>query len=105
MDVKGYFRKVRDLESAIAERFVVVVSKTTVDGGKEGIVSEVPKFVGCQLVVEGRARIASPEEAEQYRADQRAACEEFERTREDDRGTWVRATRDTRSTNPRSSKN
>lgn len=103
MDVKGYFRKVRELESSIADRFVIVVSQTTVDGGKEGIISEVPKFVGCQLVVEGRARIASPEETESYRAEQRAAYEEFERLRDGDRGTWVRASREAKT--PKAGKN
>lgn len=103
MDVKSYFRKIRELESSIADRFVVVVSRATVDGGQEGVVSEVPKYVGCQLVVEGRARLATPEEGEQYRTEQRAAYEEFERTREDGRVTWARPSGKTAG--PKSSRN
>lgn len=90
MDVKNYFRKIRDMEASIEDRFLVVISNATVDGGQAGIYSEVPRFVACQLVVEGRARLASAEEAEQYRVEQRAAFEEFERTREDNRGNLSR---------------
>lgn len=90
MDVKSYFRKIREMEASISERFLVIVSKATVDGGQEGVYSEVPRFVACQLVVEGRARIASTDEAEQYRAEQKLVCEELERNKEDNRGTFNR---------------
>jgi hypothetical protein len=70
MDLRGYYRRIRDLESTIEAKDVVVVSLSTPDGGAEGIVTEVPKRVGCQLTVEGKARLASAAEAESFRKSQ-----------------------------------
>lgn len=77
MDIRGYFKKIRDLEASVPDRFVVIVSKATVDGGREGVVTEVPRYVGCQLVVEDRARFASTEEANEYRGVFAESAEEI----------------------------
>ncbi|MGE5486595.1 MAG: hypothetical protein ACM3ZB_02095, partial [bacterium] len=50
-----------------------VVSLATSDGGKEGIRSEVPRAVAARLIVERRARLATPEEAEAFREEMREA--------------------------------
>jgi hypothetical protein len=67
MDLKGYFKQIRDLEASLHEKDLVVVSHSTTDGGKPGIMTEVPRLVACQLVVEGRARLATAEEANRFR--------------------------------------
>lgn len=67
MDLRGYYKRIRDLESTIEAKDIVVVSLATPDGGAEGIVTEVPKRVGCQLVVEGKARLATAGETEDFR--------------------------------------
>jgi hypothetical protein len=82
MDLKGYYKRIRDLESTIEARDIVIVSLPTPDGGAEGIVTEVPKRVGCQLVVEGKARLASAEEAEAFRKSNFEAQQAAERASE-----------------------
>lgn len=67
MDLKVYYRKLREVEAGIAEEYPIVVSRETADGGKEGVYSEVTRAVAARMLVEGRARLASPEEAAEYR--------------------------------------
>ncbi|WP_321474487.1 hypothetical protein [uncultured Paludibaculum sp.] len=72
MDLKSYFRKVKDLERKYQERDIYVVSIATQDGGKDGVLTQVSRRVGCQLMVEGKARIANEQEVAQFVADQAA---------------------------------
>jgi hypothetical protein len=81
MDLKGYYRKVRELEATMTERDVLVISLPTPEGGKEGEATEVPKLVGCQLIVEGKARQATAEEIRGFRKRQQEALEALERER------------------------
>ena len=78
MDLRAYYRKVREVEASIAEDHVVVVSLATPEGGKAGVRTEVPKGIAAKLVAEGRARLASQEEGEEFRAANRQAKERFE---------------------------
>lgn len=84
MDLKVFYQKLRALEQEIASPHVVVVSHATPDGGKAGRKSEVSRAIAAGLVLEGRARLATAEEAAEYRAEitealqmaqQRAAAE------------------------------
>ena len=53
-------------------------SLPTPDGGKAGIITQVPKRLGCQLIVEGKAQLASEAEVEAYersQAEKRAVIE------------------------------
>ena len=75
MDVKGYYRRVREIEASLPAGDVVVVSLETPDGGRAGVATEVARFNAAQLVVEGRARLASREETEAYKEELRAALE------------------------------
>jgi len=78
MDLKKYYQELNELEGTIAGKDVYVVSWSTPDGGKAGIITHVPRRVGCQLVIEGKARLASAEEIEAYEREQgvrRAALE------------------------------
>ncbi|HLH41379.1 MAG TPA: hypothetical protein VKV74_00235 [Bryobacteraceae bacterium] len=82
MDLKVYYQKIREIEASIAEPFVVVVSRATEDGGKAGVRSEVARRLAAKLIAEETARLASEEEAAQFRAEVerqwRAAAEEEE---------------------------
>ena len=59
MNLKSYFHKIREFESSIVEPFVVLVSHETSDGGKEGLLTEVPKAVAAKMIADGRGRLAS----------------------------------------------
>ncbi|MGC9969380.1 MAG: hypothetical protein ABSE56_02200 [Bryobacteraceae bacterium] len=67
MDLKVYYQKMRQIEAALGEAHVVVVSQETPDGGRAGVRTEVPRLVAAKLIVEGRARLATAEEASEYR--------------------------------------
>lgn len=75
MDLRQYFRKLRDIEAAMVEAYQVVVSLETPDGGKAGIVSEVSRANAAKLVVEGRAVLASEEQKQALIAAKKAAKE------------------------------
>lgn len=70
MDLKRYFKKVSELEETIAGRDVHIVSLSTADGGVEGVVTHAPKRVACQLVTEGKARLAEADEVELFELEQ-----------------------------------
>lgn len=80
MDVKSYFKRIRELESQLTEGDHVVVSLKTADGGREGVKSEVPREIACRMVVEKRARLANEDEREQYHGEQAEARASFEQT-------------------------
>jgi hypothetical protein len=66
MDVKQYYRKIREAESRIIEDFPLVVSLETADGGKAGVVSEVSRGNAAKMMVEGRAALATEEQKQAY---------------------------------------
>ncbi|MGH9632518.1 MAG: hypothetical protein ACRD7E_29785, partial [Bryobacteraceae bacterium] len=73
MDVRAFFHKVRQVEATIVESHVVVVSLETPDGGRPGVMTQVSKPAAARMIVEGRARLASKEEAETFRYDAQEA--------------------------------
>jgi len=66
MDLRHYYRKIREMESNITDEYPLVVSFETGDGGKSGICTEVPRRLAAQKIVEGSARLATAEEKEGY---------------------------------------
>jgi hypothetical protein len=78
VDIKQYFRKIREAEATISENFPVVISRETSDGGKAGIPTEVSRSTAAKMIVEGCAVLASEPQAAEYRAQQRAAKEAFD---------------------------
>src|SRR6185437_9596806 len=78
MDLRAYYRKLREVEGTISEEHVVLVSNATSEGGKAGVRTEAPKAVAAKLIAEGRARLANPEEAEEFRSAIRLAKEKFD---------------------------
>jgi hypothetical protein len=74
MDLQAYYNKIRVIEQSIMEIFALVVSLHTADGGKPGVVTEVPKRLAAKMVVDGTARLASAEETHEYRGRQEEAA-------------------------------
>ncbi|MBK5293255.1 MAG: hypothetical protein JJE04_16470 [Acidobacteriia bacterium] len=85
MDLRLYYRKIREIEQSIPEQYAVVVSMDTPDGGKSGIRTEVLRLTAARMVVEGKASLASEKDAaafyEGIREARRIAEEEAARER------------------------
>ena len=69
MDLREYFQKIRKLEAEIEEPFVVVVSRTTPDGGKAGVLTDVPRVLAAKMIADEKADLASAEDAAKFRAE------------------------------------
>lgn len=81
MDLKAYFRKVREIESTIEGDYAIVVSLETSDGGRPGQMTEVTKQVAARLIMDGKARLAGSDESRDFY--QAIACERDEVIRRD----------------------
>jgi hypothetical protein len=66
VDLRQYFKKIRDTESGLADSFPLVVSLETSDGGKAGTISEVSREQAAKLIVENCARLANEAEKKAY---------------------------------------
>jgi hypothetical protein len=75
MDLRAYYQKVRETEAGMKSPHVVIVSLATPDGGKPGVVTEVPTPIGARMVVEGAARQATQDEIHSFRDQQTTAKE------------------------------
>src|SRR5580704_11667977 len=73
MDLRAYYQKVREAEAGMTSPHVVIVSLATPDGGKPGVVTEVPTPIAARMVVEGGARQATEAEIRVFREQQTAA--------------------------------
>lgn len=73
MDLKRYYQKIREVESTIAGAFALVVSVETAEGGKAGALTEVVRRVAAKMVVDGAARLATPEETQRWQDAQAEA--------------------------------
>ncbi len=80
MDVRQYFRKVREIEAALSEEYPVVISLETGDGGKAGLLSEVTKLNAAKMLVEGRAALATEDQRKQYFDQRDSAKQAADRT-------------------------
>lgn len=81
MDLRQYYKKLHELESKMPEAHVLVVSLDTGDGGKEGVITEVPRRNACQLILEGRARRADQNEEDEFRTQESQQRDEFQRSK------------------------
>lgn len=81
MDIRAYFQKLRETERSIVAESVVVMSQQTSDGGKAGRLIEVSREVAAQHIVEGRARLATDSESEEYRSEMEQARSKAEQQR------------------------
>lgn len=66
MDLRAYYKKIREVEAGLATPYVVLVSLETPDGGKAGVMTEVPRSTAAKQIVEGRAHLASDEATEAF---------------------------------------
>ena len=66
MDLKAYYRRIRELERGFETDHATVVSLETPDGGKAGVKTEVPSHVAARMIVEGRARAATEQEIKEF---------------------------------------
>ena len=81
MDLRVYYRKLREVESALSGSFIVLVSVATPDGGKAGVLTETTRHVAAKQIADGRARVATEEEAATYHSEnlrKRRELTEFE---------------------------
>ncbi len=79
MDLRAYYKKLREVESQLPGRFVVVVSLETSDGGKGGVMTEVVRLTAAKQILDGRARLADDQESGTFHArnqEARQAAEE-----------------------------
>ena len=67
MNVKAYYQKIRELERTLADSFVVIVSHDTPDGGRGGLLTEVPKHLAARMIADERAHLASEDATLQFR--------------------------------------
>jgi len=76
MNLQQYYRRIRDCEEGIASQDAWVVSEATADGGRDGVLSEVPRRVAARLIVDGLGRLAAGEEIERElaRRESRRPC-------------------------------
>jgi hypothetical protein len=82
MDLKAYYRKIREIESGIAEEYPVVKSLATPNGGRPGHLTEVTRPVAARMLAEGLVEVASAEEARGYRKQIAIAQQAEEERRE-----------------------
>ena len=66
MDLRAYYKRVREMECTIATPFVVIVSVETHDGGKAGVLTEVTRHIAAKHLAEGKARVATDAEASAF---------------------------------------
>jgi hypothetical protein len=66
MDVKTYYRKLREIEAILPDE-TILISKETAEGGRAGRFTEATRAVAARLIVEGVAEQASETDAERFR--------------------------------------
>lgn len=76
MDLKAYYRKLRQLEADLLGPDVVVVSNPTPDGGRAGVLTETPRHIAARMILDGIARLAMEAEAALFREQEAEAKRE-----------------------------
>ena len=67
MDLRAYYRKLREIEKSLPSDFVIIKSIATPDGGQAGLLTEVARNIAAKMVADGTAELAGPEETEAFR--------------------------------------
>ncbi|MBM3734880.1 MAG: hypothetical protein FJW39_03765 [Acidobacteria bacterium] len=78
MELREYYRAIRAMEESIQQPWVITVSFTTGDGGRAGVMTEVSRATAAKMIVESRARLASDDEASEYRESIRESRQRIE---------------------------
>jgi hypothetical protein len=79
MDLRAYYSRIREAEDSLSGDRFVTVSLATPEGGKAGVRTEASRTITARLIVEGRIRVATKEEADDFYETHRAAKERHER--------------------------
>jgi len=69
MDLQIYYKKIREAEDSLKDPAVLLVSLETPDGGKAGVRTETPRRIAAKMIVEGAARLATPQEAREFQEE------------------------------------
>lgn len=69
MDLRSYYRKLRDIERSLRDEYVVVRSLATADGGIAGRLTEVAREVAARMAADGLAEVAGQDEVEAFRRE------------------------------------
>jgi hypothetical protein len=75
MDLRAFFQKIRTIAATIPGKDTVVASLETSDGGRADQLVEVARDVAAKLIAQGKARLATSDEATQLKAAAIAALE------------------------------
>ena len=75
MDLRDFFKRIREIEGTIEGAYAILVSHATSDGGKAGVTTETPRNIAARLIAEGRARMATPDEIAAHQETIRLAVE------------------------------
>ena len=67
MNLRAHYRKVRELQETLPEPFLVLRSHATPDGGREGVLTEVPRHLAAEMIADGRARLADETDVKKFR--------------------------------------
>jgi hypothetical protein len=78
MDLRTYYTKIRQAEELLTGEHIVVVSLETSEGGKPGVRTEVPRAIAARLIAEGRACVASDDEALEFYEKHRESKERID---------------------------
>jgi hypothetical protein len=79
MDVRQFYKKVREVQGGIEEPFIFVTSLETPDGGRAGSVAEVSRDLAARLIVEGKAARSLQTEIDIHRRTQQEVRKASER--------------------------
>lgn len=63
MNLREYYRRISAVEAEIDSAHVWVTSLETSNGGKAGVVNEVPRAMAARMIVDQQARLATEGEA------------------------------------------
>jgi len=69
MDLREYYRKIREIEQTIDGPCAIIASLATPDGGRAGVLSEVARNVAARMVADSKAALATSAEAARYRQE------------------------------------
>jgi hypothetical protein len=78
MDLRSYYKRVREAEATLTGEHLVMVSLETSEGGKAGVRTETPRAIAAKLIAEERARVATEQEAREFHEANRDAKEAHE---------------------------
>lgn len=82
MDLRSYYRNIRDIEASIEDEFPIVKSLNAELGGRTGRLTEVMRLVAAQMIADGLAELASAAETRKKRASVETARKAEEERRQ-----------------------